>query len=382
MPIRVHLRRIVPGLLVPVVLAGCASTGPTASDLFERELRERGFDPATVVVPHGLTDEMRQWAHTHVGTAGTPEQRMEQLLAAIQDPGGLEVTYEAGHTATAAEAFARHRANCLAFTALYVGMARELGLDVFYMDVDDIQRFSKEGDLVVISGHITAGYDTGPEVKILEFTGVPEEINYHSAHPISDLRAVALFYSNQGGELLRAGKQAEARDWLEKAVRLDPELARAWVNLGVALRRAGNLDDAEAAYRKALEIDPATHPAYHNLAAVLRLRGQEAEAEELMTLTGRLGTRNPYSYLTLGDLSLKHGRLDEARRYYRKALRLGDRDAEAYAAMGLWAVAAGDPHEAARWLRKAQAIDQEHPRTKRLEASLARRGRLAGGMQR
>lgn len=373
-----RLRRLA-ALLSLLALAACVSPGPAGQQSFEQTLRARGLDPATIVLPHAVTDEMRAWARSHVSTIIQPEERLERLLAALQAPGGLEVTYEAGHTATAAEVFAGRKANCLSFTALFIGLARELGLDVFYLDIDDIERFSKEGDLVVISGHITAGYNLGPEVKILEFSAIPEAYNYRNAHPIPDTTAVALYYSNKGGELLRAGKHLEAREWLETAIKLDPELARGWVNLGVALRRGGDLAGAETAYRRALEINPATHSAYHNLAAVLRLRGHEAEATDLMTLSGRLGSRNPYSYLTLGDLSLKHGRLDEARRYYRRALRLTERDAEAFAAMGLWAVAAGDAHEALRWLRKAQAVDQEHPRTKRLEASLARRGRTAGG---
>ncbi len=375
------MRRLVPLLPLAVLCAACASTGAagTKADELTRTLRERGVDPAAIITPHAMTDEMRRWTHEHVSGLLPPVERLERLLAVIQDTGGLEVKYESGRTATAEEVFTRRKANCLAFTSLFVGMARELGLDVSYMDIDDVERFSKEGDLVVISGHITAGYDLGPEVKILEFSAVPEEISYRNAHPIPDVTALALFYSNRGGELLRAGHHVEAREWLETAVRIDPELARGWVNFGVALRRAGDLDGAEAAYRKALEVNAATHSAYHNLAAVLRLRGRESEAEDLMTVSGRLGTRNPYSYLTLGDLSLKHGRLDEARRYYRKALRLATRDAETYAAMGLWAMAAGDAHEAARWLRKAQAIDQEHPRTKRLEMSLARHGRAAGG---
>ncbi len=368
------------GLAALLTLAACAGAAPVDPETFAGLLRHRGLDPEEIVLPHALTDEMRRWARQHVNPIAPPEERLHKLLAALQNAGGLEVTYESGHTGTAAEVFATRKANCLAFTALFVGMARELGLDVFYLDVDDFERFSKEGDLVVISGHITAGYDTGPEVKILEFSAVPEEFNYRHARRVHDLTAVALYYSNRGGELLRAGKHEAARTWLETAVKLDPELARAWVNLGVALRRGGDVDAAEGAYRKALEVDPGTHSAYHNLAAILRLRGRDDEARDLMTVSDRLGTRNPYSYLTLGDLSLKHGRLDEARRYYRRALRLAERDAEAFAAMGLLAVASGDTHEAQRWLRKAQAVDQEHPRTKRLEASLARRGRAAGGM--
>ncbi|HEX5760712.1 MAG TPA: tetratricopeptide repeat protein [Thermoanaerobaculia bacterium] len=373
--------RRLPLLALPFALAACAGRGQGTLDTsaLEREIRGRGLDPSAIILPHALTDEMRRWAHARVGTHGLPEERLHRLLNAIQDPGGLEVAYEGGFTATAAEAFASRRANCLAFTALFVGLARELGLAAFYLDVDDVEKYAKEGDLVVISGHITAGYDTGPEVKILEFSAAPEGISYRHVRPIPDLTAIALFYSNRGGELLRVGKVAEARQWLETAVGLDPELARGWINLGVALRREGDLSAAEGAYRRALEVDPIAHSAYQNLAAVLRIRGREQEAAELLSLTSRLGTRNPYSFLSLGDLSLRHGRLEEARRFYRKALRLARRDAETYAAMGLWALAAGDPHEATRWLRKAQAIDQEDPRAKRLEANLARRGRIAGG---
>lgn len=374
-------RRLAALSVLPLVLAACAG-GNAALDetALEKEIRTRGLDPEQIVLPHALTDEMRSWARARVGTTGMPEERLERLLSALQDAGGLEITYEAGYTSTAPEAFARRRANCLAFTALFVGMARELGLPAFYVDVDDVEKYAKEGDLVVISGHITAGFDTGPDIKILEFSAAPQDISYRHVRAVSDLTAIALFYSNRGGELLRAGKHQEARRWLETAVGLDPELARAWINLGVALRRDGDLDGAEGAYRRALEVDPAAHSAYANLAAVLRLRGREQEAGELLALGSRLGSRNPYSYLSLGDLSLRHGRLPEARRYYRKALRLAHRDAETYAAMGLWALAAGDAHDAARWLRKAQAIDQEDPRAKRLEASLAgRRGRTAGG---
>ena len=359
-------RRLAALFALPLVFAACAS-GHAALDetALEKEIRTRGLDPTQIVLPHALTDEMRSWAHARVGTTGLPEERLERLLSALQDAGGLEITYEAGYTSTAPEAFARRRANCLAFTALFVGMARELGLPAFYLDVDDVEKYAKEGDLVVISGHITAGFDTGPDIKVLEFSAAPQGISYRHVRAVSDLTAIALFYSNRGGELLRAGKQQEARQWLETAVGLDPELARAWINLGVALRRDGDLDGAEGAYRRALEVDPAAHSAYQNLAAVLRLRGREREAEELMSL---------------GDLSLRHGRLEEARRYYRKALRLARRDAETYAAMGLWALATGDVHDAARWLRKAQAIDQEDPRAKRLAASLAgRRGRTTGG---
>lgn len=353
-------------------LAGCASTDASGSPDLARALRARGLDPASVVIPHQITDEMRAWAHQQV-PEGTPlEQRLDRLLAGLLDPTRIRIEYESRHTATAEEVFRTRRANCLSFTSLFVGLAREVGVPVVYLAVDDVERFEKEGDLVVVSGHVSAGYDTGTEVKILDFTVEPVA-EYRNVRAISDLTAIALFYANRGAELLRAGEHGEALDWLKKAVAIDPEHGGSWINYGVALRRGGDVAGAEAAYRKALEVDPTALSAYQNLAGLLRLRGQEKEAGELLEISSRLGSRNPFIYLTLGDLSFSHGRMEEARRFYRKALRLYRENAEPYAAMGLLALASGDTGDAQKWLRKAAAIDQQNQRVRQLAA------RLGGG---
>lgn len=346
--------------------------GRLDSTQMARELRKRGLDPADVVIPYEITDEMREWAHRIVPRGTDSEKRLEVLLSGLLDPGKLELQYESRYTATAQEVFQTRRANCLAFTSLFVGMAREVGVPVFYLDVDDVERFEKEGDLVVVSGHVSAGYGVGPEIKILDFSAAPQAA-YRRVHPMSDLTAVALYHSNRGGELLRLGKEEEALPWLQRAVAIDPELPGAWINYGVAQRRAGNAKEAEAAYRKALEVDPNAVSAYQNLAALLRHQGKREEAEDLLALSFKLGSRNPFIYLSLGDLSLIHGRIDEARRFYKRALRLYRDSAEPYAAMGIAALASGDSGEAARWMRKAVAIDQENQRVKALVA------RLGGG---
>jgi tetratricopeptide (TPR) repeat protein len=354
-----------------VVLAGCSSAGPTSVSGVARELRQRGIDPSSVVVPFELSDEMRAWVHGKVPDAGSPEQRLEQLLIAIVDPSGLGLTYETGRTNTAREAFATRKANCLGFTSLFVGMARELGIPAFYLCVDDVERFERDGDLMVISGHVSAGFGMGGErIKILEFVNAPK-VEYRHIRKLSDLTSISLYHSNHGAELLRAGRTDEALPWLRKAAEIDPELSDAWINLGVGKRRAGDLDGAEAAYRRALEINPEAASAYQNLAAVLDLRGRKKEAGELMSLASRASAQNPFSYLALGDLSLTQGRVDEARRFYRRAMWLNREDAEPYAALGLAALAGGDRAEAKKWLRKAAAKDQKNERVRRLESRLA-----------
>lgn len=365
------MRRSALAAVVLSILAGCASAGPTTVAGVARELRQRGVDPAITVVPFEVTAEMRAWVHDRVADGGSPEQRLERLLTAIVSPSGLALSYEGGHTNTAREAFATRKANCLGFTSLFVGMARELGIPAFYLGVDDVERFEREGDLLVISGHVSAGFSLGGgRIKILEFTNAPKS-EYHHVRHLTDLTAIALYHSNHGAELLRAGQTGEALPWLREAVTIDPNLGDAWVDLGVGLRRAGDLDGAEAAYRRALEVNPEGASAYQNLAVLLRLRGHDQEADDLMALSTRATAQSPFSFLALGDLSLAHGRTDEARRFYRRAMYLNRDDAEPYAALGLAALAGGDRSEARKWLRKGAARDKANERVRRLEARLA-----------
>lgn len=368
---------------VAVAASGCASTASGELDRpgFNRLLETRGLDPAEVPLPFELNDEMRAWVHRVVPRPQQmePMERLQVLLDSLLDPKRLKLQYESHYTATAVQVFENRKANCLAFTNLFVGLAREVGVPVFFLDVDDVERYEKEGDLVVVSGHVSAGFGAGPSLKVLDFAAAPRT-GHRVVRQISDLTAVALYYSNRGGELLRLGKHNEALPWLRIAVALDPELSRAWVNLGVALRRGNALDEAEAAYRTALETDPSSVSAYQNLALLLRMQGRSEESDGLMALSQKVGGRNPFNYLNLGDLSLSHGRLDEARRFYRKALRLHRESADPYAAMGLWAVAAGELDEARKWQRKAAAVDErdgdsECERLRQLEARLAGAGK-------
>ena len=349
----------------------CRTTSPSLTEDFElqRGLRARGVDPASVTVPWRLNAEMRQWVRHQVPDNLGNEERLQRLLSALLGSDGLALEYKAGTTGTAQEAFASHQANCLAFTSLFVGMARELGVPVFYLEVGDFEKFEREGNLVVESDHVTAGYGSGSQLRILEFTPIAKP-SYRQLHRISDQTAIALYYSNRGAELLRGGSDREALVWLQKAVALDPELARAWINYGVALRRTGNPAGAEAAYRKALEDDPAAVAAYQNLAALLFVAGRGREAAELMALSGKLDSRNPFNYLSLGDVSLGQGRIDEARGFYRKAQRLEGAAADADAALGQLALATGDQREARRWLHKAIARDGGNARAQRLAAQL------------
>jgi Flp pilus assembly protein TadD len=358
-------------LLLGWTAGGCA-TGGLGEETRQRlliQIRERGLDPDSVVLPFQPNDEMRQWVRTKIDLPGDPEVRLDHLLRELLHRGNGELSYERGYTATAEEVWRTMRANCLSFTHLYVGLAREIGLPVYYLRVSDLQNFEKDGDLVVASEHVTAAYGPPNRRRVLDFTDRPISA-YRDIEVISDLTAVALYYSNLGAQRIREGRSEEALGMLTIAVRLDPDLGDGWVNLGVAERRLGRTPQAEASFRRALEANSHLISAYNNLASLLDRQGRGEEARALLDLTDRRANRNPFSYLALGDLSMREGRLPEAERFFRRAQRLDPEGAEPLAALGQVALASGRRKDAERWLRRAEKVDSEAPRVADLARSL------------
>lgn len=348
--------------------AGCASTRDPSTRSVRTEIASHGLDPDQVLVPFQLTPEMREWARAAVPGNLPPDQRAQSLLEALVRLDGLSLQYQPDVTGTAAEVFETRHANCLAFTHLFVAMARALDLNAYFLQVEDVQTFAQEGDLVINAGHITAGTGPTTEPRVLDFTD-RTDVEYRNVRKISDLRAIALFYSNRGAERLRKHDVAAALPWLETATRLDPQMADGWINLGVARRRLGDIEGAEAAYRRALEEDPRKAAAYHNLAALYRHLGREDLVQQLLELADQASNRNPFTYLRLGDINLLRGELDAAERFYRRASQLDPELAAAWAALGDWAARSGKERAARRWLRQAQRLDPEDARV----AALARR---------
>ena len=248
--------------------SGCATTFRTESSRrgLEQLIEVRGLDPRDIVFPDQLTEEMRAWVRAEVPHSTDPYRRLVDLLELLETPNGLDLRYEVGYTGTAEEVFVSRKYNCLSFSNLFLALARELAIDADYLSVDRVRRFRKEGDVVLVSGHVTVGFGIGANRKYLAYNVGPN-LDYRTAVPISDITALALFYANRGAEEIQSGRYRKAVEWLETGVRLDPRLAGTWVNLGVARRRAGNLDAAEQAYLRAVEIDVNFFPAYRNLAA-------------------------------------------------------------------------------------------------------------------
>lgn len=355
--------------LTPMGAARAATEDPWGE--LDVQIRDLGLDPEVVRIPGRPSPEMKEWVHARVSANESHEVIVRRVLEALVDPQGFKLLYDPGFTGTAQEIWALGRANCLGFTHLFVGLTRELGVPTYYVRWSRVERFRREGDLVLVSGHVSAGLGAGSQRQVLEF-GAVEGYEAHQALPISDLNAMARHYANRGAEHLRTGDIPAAVEAAKISTVLDPGLADAWVNLGVALRRSGNTSGAEEAYRQATLVDPDHLAAYQNLSVLMYIRGDEDAARKTLALLDRRDNKNPYIYLSLGDDNLDMGRYEEAARFYRRAHHLGSGLAETRAAMGAAALALGDRTKARKWLRKAQAVDPQDDRTLELAESLSR----------
>ena len=367
--------------VVAVLTAGCVSTGPHPAPGKTGSMVDRlamiGVQADELVDPAAVTPEMADWIRQLVPANGSHDERVRLLLSAVTSKEGLALQYDSSFTGTASEVFQSRKANCLAFTHLVVGLGRELGLPVYYLGFRQQPRYEREGSLVVVWEHVTAGFGP-PEERLILQLAVGPQLEYEDARQLPDRTALAMYYSNRGAEMLRQGESQAAREMLEIATAIDPQWSPAWVKLGVALRRSGEVGGAEEAYRNALRNDPDFDQAYHNLAALLWLRGDHDAAGEILRLLDRSQNRNPFVCLSLGDMSRRAGRSGEARRYYERAARLAPESAEPRAALGQLAFDLGQRSRAQRLLRKAAAREPTNDRVERLRRTLGKSAAPAG----
>lgn len=219
--------------------------------------------------PLAVTPDMREWIHRQVPGAVPPELRWRRLAWLLVDSPELRITETPLATVTAAEAFRTRRANCVAFALLGAAFARELGLDAYFVLTQEVEGLEGRGDLKIAYGHLAVGFGPAERRTVLDLGGLTRP-SRRRMRRVSDLTAMAIFYSNRGAEELLESDLESALPWLRRAVEIAPWLPRAWVNLGVAERRAGDSDAAASAYRRALAIDPELEAALENLEVLER----------------------------------------------------------------------------------------------------------------
>gem|GEM_PF-588189 len=148
----------------------------------------------------------------------------------------------------------------------------------------------------------------------------------HSSKPTpetvgaAERNAKASEHLKRGAALESAGKIEESIAAHEQALKIDPGLAQAHINLISLYGRTKQFDKAERAFHAALEINPDLPDIHFNFGVLLAGQGRDKEAAQAFRRCLEL---NPYyaeAHHNYGALIEREGKLDEAARHYRKAI--------------------------------------------------------------
>ena len=324
---------------------------------------------ARVEIPFEIDDEIRELAVRVTENLRGDKEKMRAIVRAIRQHTGGTISYDWLSNKTAKAVFEEGRGNCLAYTNLFVGMSRAVGVDAVYVDVTTIEKVTREAEVIVNSGHITGGIKDGPDLIFVDFTSNPER-EYAGAKIIDDFEAISNFYNNQGflygyfAEALvdQGGFDPLAREieMYELALSIRPNFNRARNNLGVAYKRRGFVDDAIEQYQLALDIEPDFTEARSNLASAYYTQGYTEKAIREFQLAARNDGSNAYVMYHLGVLHYHQRKFREAADYFRQAISRDRQMADARFFLGEALMKLGDEDKAMREYERAIEIDPNY----------------------
>jgi len=343
-------------LLTALLAAGCAQYKPFNSVDYLREqyTREVGRqDAAQIAVPFELDDEIRAEL-AKLPRLQSELRRVNQVNEFVFD--GLQLQYLLTPTRDAVATYETRAGNCLSFVNLFVGVARELGLNPYYVEVTDLQKWNHRDGMVVSQGHIVAGMYIDGVLRTFDFLPYRQKA-YKDFKPIDDLTAAAHYYNNLGAEALLAGDLGRARELLTTATRIAPRFDKAINNLGVVQARGGEPEKALETYQRGLAISPDNSTLLTNMARAFQQLGRNADASQLLAKIEDANTTNPFFFIYQAEVALSRGENSRALDYVTRALRLDSELPEVHLGLVKVYMALGDLEKARHHLGRALKLD-------------------------
>lgn len=365
-----NFRLLIVGILAGTLAVACASIEspqpeptrwgrqPITQEMLLSSSALAASAESTTVIPVEnilqLTPAMISYLDRGVDRNSSENNRIRQLTDAILDSNEFELAYDE-LTRTAEETFEDRRGNCLSFTNLYIAMARNLGLDANYQEVDTPPYWSLTGEFLLLSKHVNVYIRTHHDkdsVVDFNFYNLSTKVE---PNIISDQRAQALFYSNIGVERMLSGDTPGAFANLVASLQRDSTFSPAWVNLGILYRREGFPEYAEAAYFAALDNEPQNLVAMSNLTSLYAEVGDMDLAEEYRQKVIKHRMQNPYFRYFLAKDAFENGDYEKAIKHLKYAIRKREEEAKFYSLLGLSYLMSGDREEAQLWMAKAES---------------------------
>jgi tetratricopeptide (TPR) repeat protein len=346
------------------LVAGCAAKRPAPTILDAQKLVQEGRKQGLEMeIPFALTPQIQKEVEKNVGYGAPAVERLRRIVRYLNDKGYINFHYEPDMSLTAKEAFEARRGDCMAYTNLFLGIARFLKVPVYFVHVSEARNYYVRDGLFFISSHMAVGYGTGaagfgsgPYTVVIDFTQEASDSRLMLYQSIDDATAVGLYYNNVAVDRMMAGDLVAAEDLWEFLLDKLPNLKEVYNNLGVLYLRQGEYEKAQVLLQKAIEKFPYYHPLYTNAIQAARGSRNPALAKELEKRGKKLLSRDPFYRFNRGVDHYNGREYDAAIEEFSRALRSQPRNPYLYAWLARTYLKAGQTERGIKAFTAAQDI--------------------------
>jgi tetratricopeptide (TPR) repeat protein len=375
-PVRTSLATALAGLLA---LASCAPRPASAPKVdLTQLLNEARKEGLSLENPFTLDPAIDAEVERNIGFGGTPVERMRRIIRYLNDKGYINFHYEAGMTLTAKDAFHARKGDCMAYTNLFLGIARHLRVPVYFVHVSEARSYYERDGLLFVSSHMAVGYgmdersmkDTtvkvSPYTAVVDFTQETTGMGLVLYEALDDATAVALYYNNVAVDHLVEGDfdQAERlfRFFLER-IPQNKEIAN---NLAVLYLRQGRYDDALRILLDAIGRHPDYQPLFTNAVQAARGSHKPELAQELDSRGKRLISKDPFFFFNRGIRKMDEGDYAGAAAEFQASLKNAPNNPFLCAWLAKALLSAGQIREGINLFAEAQRLAPNNPMLKQM----------------
>ena len=303
-----------------------------------------------------VSPQMQEFLEKHVDLNGSDSLKLNQLASAIVDADTFGLVYD-DKTRTASETFRARLGNCLSFSNMFVAMARHVGLNVQFQEVDVPPDWTLDKDTYVLNQHVNVYVDLGQAgVRVVDFNIADFKASYEMRR-IPDARALAHYYNNIGVGRMQAGDTIAALSCFRTAIADgERQFSPAWTNLGTLYLRNGHPAHAEAAYLQAVKANNSDLVAMSDLARLYEQLGDRERAAAYQKRVIHHRYLNPYYRYELARQAYIGKDYVAAIGHLKYAMRKRPKEDQFYFLLGACYLEKGDKRAAERWLAKAQEV--------------------------
>ena len=269
-----------------------------------------------------ITGEMEVFLQAQdISPSSTDARKIEALLYGLFGSNWKDFTYVPSLTLSPAEAFNTRKGNCLSFAMLFVTLARALGMEAVFNEIDQSPSWSVEGGVVVEAGHINIMVESGGHRNIVEWDDAYKDIANLVLHPVSDERAISHYFNNLGIQALTENNLPLAKTLFEKALEIDSTNADAWQNYGVYWMRAHVPEKAEEAFLEGTKVCGKRSSLYFLLANFYKDQGDTRLSRTYLKKAERYAKNNPFYHFNKATEAKKEQDYSKAANSLRKAIK-------------------------------------------------------------